>query len=290
MKPFHTFYDAAVDTWMMSHPGETFSIYNVAQCVGVAYPRGVTPVNIIAGFKKTGIFPFDRHVFNEEDFLPSSVTDRPLEINAAPNNVLPTERDMEHPSFVEDRAASDETSSPQPQTSSSNSLPVAYFSPEDIRGFPKAKPRKTGQRRRPKGRTMIATDTPERQELQNKRKPKDIKGTKSKRALFQDDNSDVDESEMILQDSSDDENCDQSELIPEPELVDFEDLERSPTSGDYILVEFEAKKKIYYIGKVLSCEDESPECEVMFLRKSLKVENKFVTPTVPDISFIEKNL
>ena len=69
---------------------------------------------------------------------------------------------------------------------------------------------------------MIATDTPERHELQMKRKPKDIKGPKTKRALFWDDDSDADESELILQDSSDDENCDLSQLIPEPELVNFE--------------------------------------------------------------------
>ena len=34
-----------------------------------------TPTNIIAGFKKTGIFPFDEHIFDECNFLSSVVTD-----------------------------------------------------------------------------------------------------------------------------------------------------------------------------------------------------------------------
>lgn len=34
------------------------------------------PRSIINSFAKCGIFPFDRHIFTDEDFLPSSVTDR----------------------------------------------------------------------------------------------------------------------------------------------------------------------------------------------------------------------
>ncbi|XP_031335285.1 tigger transposable element-derived protein 6-like [Photinus pyralis] len=30
LKPFQTFYSAALDSWMMAHPGQTFTIYNVA--------------------------------------------------------------------------------------------------------------------------------------------------------------------------------------------------------------------------------------------------------------------
>ncbi|KAJ8910978.1 hypothetical protein NQ315_003671 [Exocentrus adspersus] len=69
LKQFQTFYNSAIDSWMMSHPGETFNIYHVASCVGQAYPRAMTPVNIVAAFKKTGIYPFDRFVFGEEDFF-----------------------------------------------------------------------------------------------------------------------------------------------------------------------------------------------------------------------------
>lgn len=33
MKPFKTFYNAAINSWMLANPGQTFGIYNVASCV-----------------------------------------------------------------------------------------------------------------------------------------------------------------------------------------------------------------------------------------------------------------
>ena len=39
--------------------------------------KAMTPINIIAGFKKAGIFLLDVHIFDECDFLPSLVTDQP---------------------------------------------------------------------------------------------------------------------------------------------------------------------------------------------------------------------
>ncbi|CAG4941226.1 unnamed protein product [Parnassius apollo] len=38
----------------------------------------MTPANIKSGFRKTGIFPFHRHIFKDGDFMPSEVTNRPL--------------------------------------------------------------------------------------------------------------------------------------------------------------------------------------------------------------------
>ena len=43
----------------------------------------MTPINILAGFKKTGIFPLDEHIFAECDFLPSLVTDQPNDASAS---------------------------------------------------------------------------------------------------------------------------------------------------------------------------------------------------------------
>ena len=43
----------------------------------------MTPINIIAGFKKTAIFPLDEHIFDECDFLPSLVTDQPNDASAS---------------------------------------------------------------------------------------------------------------------------------------------------------------------------------------------------------------
>ena len=45
--------------------------------IGCWIIKATTPLNIKSGFRATGIEPFDENVFTEEDFLPSSVTDRP---------------------------------------------------------------------------------------------------------------------------------------------------------------------------------------------------------------------
>ena len=39
--------------------------------------KAMTPTNIIAEFKKIGIFSLDEHIFDECDFSPSLVTDQP---------------------------------------------------------------------------------------------------------------------------------------------------------------------------------------------------------------------
>lgn len=63
----------------MRNPGKTISIYNVAELLGQAFDRAMTPSNIKSGFRKTGIFPIDRHIFTDNDYMPSEVTNRPLE-------------------------------------------------------------------------------------------------------------------------------------------------------------------------------------------------------------------
>ncbi|KAK4887819.1 hypothetical protein RN001_004090 [Aquatica leii] len=49
----------------------------------------MTPSNMKSGFRMTGIYPFDRHVFTSDDFLSSSVTDREiLNITPTPSNSI----------------------------------------------------------------------------------------------------------------------------------------------------------------------------------------------------------
>ena len=63
--------------WLADNKGQPLSIYNVPYLVAKAYPKAMTPENISAGFKATGIFPHDRHIFPPDAFLPAQVTDRP---------------------------------------------------------------------------------------------------------------------------------------------------------------------------------------------------------------------
>ena len=55
------------------------SIYNIVGIVKKALPSAATPRNIEKGFAVSDIFPFDQTMFADKEFMPSSVTDRPLQ-------------------------------------------------------------------------------------------------------------------------------------------------------------------------------------------------------------------
>lgn len=74
--PLKRYFNRSSDAWQLDNPGKTMSIYDIAGILGQSYPRAFTPENITAGFKAAGIYPFDRDVFKDEDFMASYVTDR----------------------------------------------------------------------------------------------------------------------------------------------------------------------------------------------------------------------
>lgn len=302
LKPFHTLYNSAVDSWMMAHPGENFTIYNVASCVGFAYPRAMSPINICAAFKKTGIFPYNRHIFSEEDFMPSLVSERPLpEGERLDTSIIETLED-EVP-FIEPESGEESQqptmsavrpSTPTVSTETKNSSPFKFISPQEIRGYPKGKTNLKATRRR-RGKTMIATDTPEKNEIEQRKANIKIKecAKKKKKNIFlsikqtiqNDGSSSESDEDVILQDSSDDDESYFKPPSPEPEFI-LGPLERDPVCGDYVLVEFNLKHKIYYIGKILKTFPESKDYEISFLRKSTKMADRFVIPITPDISIV----
>ncbi|KAK4876857.1 hypothetical protein RN001_009363 [Aquatica leii] len=54
------------------------TIYDIPGIVRTALPLALTPNNIMSGFAKTGIFPYNQNKFSDADFAPSYVTDRPM--------------------------------------------------------------------------------------------------------------------------------------------------------------------------------------------------------------------
>ncbi|XP_071575010.1 uncharacterized protein [Temnothorax nylanderi] len=75
--PFKKYVNSACDAWILNNPSRTMNIYNIPEIVAVAYPLAMTPTNIQAGFKCTGIFPYNKDIFSDLDFAPSFITDRP---------------------------------------------------------------------------------------------------------------------------------------------------------------------------------------------------------------------
>lgn len=151
--PFKTYYSRALDSWMRANPARTASIYNIPKIVNSAFLSAMTPNNIVSGLRSTGIFPFNRDIFQESDFAPAIVTDRPV-----PDNSTATSHDEPEPSgsgssdTAPDSCACNVTNPggiTKLQLLQAENPPIVetpkegYVSPADILPLPNAKSRKT---------------------------------------------------------------------------------------------------------------------------------------------------
>ena len=87
-KPFKTANSRAMDNYMRSHPGKAITIYDIPEFVSHAQLHGLTAQNIVSGFQRTGIYPFNQDVFCETEFEPAAVTDRDLQTSPPSNENL----------------------------------------------------------------------------------------------------------------------------------------------------------------------------------------------------------
>ncbi|KAL0809235.1 hypothetical protein ABMA28_011454 [Loxostege sticticalis] len=97
--PLKKYVNSAMDQWMVNHPGQQMTIYDIPGIIAQTYPLAASPSNIIAGFKSCGICPFNRDIFQEHDYMPSSVTDRPL-ITAHDDDMTTDNIENENPNLV----------------------------------------------------------------------------------------------------------------------------------------------------------------------------------------------
>ncbi|KZS02388.1 Uncharacterized protein APZ42_000591, partial [Daphnia magna] len=63
--------------WLQAHPGPRIGIKNVAGLSKVPFLTKIVPENILSGFAKADILPFNRSIIPASEFSPSLVTDRP---------------------------------------------------------------------------------------------------------------------------------------------------------------------------------------------------------------------
>ncbi|KAJ2937616.1 hypothetical protein O0L34_g12959 [Tuta absoluta] len=119
------------------------------------------PINISAAFKKCGIFPFDPDIFEDIDFMPSL-------------SVIPI-RKITPPLAVAE--------------CSSSGTKGKFIPPKEFMPPLKAGPRSGGRKPRKLGRSLIATDTPEKNEIteaRNKAKQRKSAAKKAKRLVLTD--------------------------------------------------------------------------------------------------------
>jgi hypothetical protein len=315
---FKVFIGYEHDKWLLNNPGKTITIYEIGEFLKNAYSESFTKENIESGFRATGIFPFDRNIFSEVDFLSSDVTDRPNMNATAENQELSLLQNQDDPavpgpsSSVAGFVDLPPTVAGPSSVSASPSL-SQMVSPEMVRPLPKAEPRKKKQCGRKPGRSRMLTDTPEKEaveeaarvklnkikEKENKKKlreekkrAKDVviemakrkffsqnKNTKTKRFTAESSSSDESDGEIQYQES-DDSPYQVEEQENSNENIDTAD--RDFRKHDFVLVKFltESKHEVYYIGQILDISDQN--FNIKFLRRR-GISNVFLYPNVDDI-------
>lgn len=327
--PLKNYYNKALTDWMVSNPGKTVTIYDIPKVAALVIPQAFKQQNIQKGFEKSGIWPFNSNIFSDEDFLCSSITDRCLsESDGAvmsenePTNQPTSSQVLSEQPGREDQREADPVNLNDTVVAGSSQLfagdqvvaEVAEFvTPESVRPYPKAGPRKLTGNARKKGKTRILTDTPEKklielaeQEKQRKNKVKQDKQEKkvlknidkkkitklpleltSKRGKKRQMSSSDSEIENItLADSS------EGSFVEEKSEEEFDEddvivIDRHFRVNDYVLVKFDIKKSVvHYVGRIE--EISHTMATVKFMRLS-KMRNTFLFPEIDDIASVPLN-
>lgn len=298
-KSLKTNFNIACNDWMIMHPAKVITIYEIAALLGIAYPKAFTPNTIINGFKSTGIWPLNRNIFDEDDFLCSAVTDRPetktqhspkpstsQEPSTPQHSPQPStsqhspKTSTAHPSLRRSPILRTPEHSPhhlsQPPQQPEKTLPhlmnesmaptKKMITPVEIRPFPKAPPKKATFRR--KRKSQILTETPIKdhiiEDLQNKQTVKRnvFKGKgkqKLAKRIKQDTSSESENESVSVADS-----CDSVGPMSDEDIdINFHDID----IGHYVLIN-EGKTKghnIISIGKILSKFDS--EINVQYVKR-----------------------
>ncbi|CAK1550150.1 unnamed protein product [Leptosia nina] len=141
MRPLSTYYSAEVKKWLRDHPGRVVTPYQVAKLFGQAYLKAATMLTAINGFRKCGVWPLDKNVFTDADFIAAETTNTEnlakerLNVENAPSTQTPaiTEENLSRPSPSVHLGQIDKGSIPEPLISSENAVhPVLSTEKEDI--------------------------------------------------------------------------------------------------------------------------------------------------------------
>lgn len=258
--PLKRHFSKGMDDWMRTNPGRAVTIYEVGKLAGTAFNLTMTPNKISSGFRVTGIFPLNSQIFEDHEFAPAEVTDRPL-----------TEQDEENVEPIQ---------LPQtPVAAEPDEASTSHVTPAEILPLPKAGPRKKSTRR--KVSSAILTDIPEKNRLEDsereskKKRPVAKRLPKKKLVATNEDSTSEEELAHNLLDSDTDSPDDQSVHYQEPTAD-------SVKVNSYVLVKYSTKRKtkIHYVGVVLKVDGEN--YEVNFMRKVKGSAACFMYPDMED--------
>lgn len=175
MGPLKTYYSEYVRQFLR-HSERPVGPYDIAELFGKAYIQCQTALIAAKGFRVTGIFPCDRNVFQDVDFLPSESSlqtepiSRPDVSVQSPTSAsdhsscgsMPATRNARHAGMPYDPFRSSDIDL---QEAGPSNQPAPCVSPRDIMPVPAPK-RKTSNRGRKQSSAAVITSSPYKMKLE----------------------------------------------------------------------------------------------------------------------------
>lgn len=172
MKPFKNAYHERCDLWLRANAGARITDYDIAGLVGEAFTKVARLDIAVSGFKCTGIYPFNKSIFSDLDYLPSDMTNMPLNDKTGqedntrsdmpPETIVPTEKGQE-------------TLDVQPSTSSAADV---YQRILDLSPLPDAAKKRSQSSKRKSEKSQILTSSPYKLFVEEKENEKTAKESK----------------------------------------------------------------------------------------------------------------
>ena len=85
-KSFKTHYNKACRRYMASNPGCVITADVIAGLIAEAWPQSMTPMNILSGFKKCGVYPLNPGEVSDRMLAPSKSVNKPAQIDSSPRS------------------------------------------------------------------------------------------------------------------------------------------------------------------------------------------------------------
>ena len=305
--PLKTYKNQKMDSWMRKNPGRSMSIHVIPSIVSYAYPLAFTPSNIVAEFRKTGIYPFDRNAITPDEYLQNYATFRPFssEEIIQPQDAA-TMQNNSNSNIQTDIASrlvqQDIPTAPHEKQSLDDDDPSCLdISTESIRPLGHLENRPSTSRPRFKAKSAIFTDTPVKNWLlqkkiklskrcvpvvTRKRKIQFHSKTQVMAKKLSTNDSDSCDDDIPLAAMCDDESDVSAEQSDNSEVSSFsKQLQTSDVKvDDYILVRFTTKStENFYIGQVMEVDKKEKEIHTFMTRMKFRTKgNTFRFPDVED--------
>ncbi|CAH1107492.1 unnamed protein product [Psylliodes chrysocephalus] len=301
----------ALKTYYQNKNNKCFLVGTDLSLKNVIYEQNFWPAGVAFerfNFKKGQHF-LDNNRENkneEEDFLPSYLSDRPqLQPRLAGGESSKGGDNIEIPPAVGDNPKLDILSDPQPSTASSTSSCLSELNPQAVANdpklnavsnlqsssssfavspsvvlpYPKAGARKSLTSQRKKVKSAILTDTPVKSELEENSNPK-VK--QDKRRVFEETSSEEDDSDICYEESGDSE----TENIPQEYQILSSPNEGNLKKGKFVIASFKGGKRPSNLYRYVCVIDEVNEEKSEYRVVSMKAMDN----TLTNFTFVETDI